>query len=283
MNMNGVVDYDSEIAKYNEFLQQDPANPSLLAKLGDLSHRGGHFDAAQHHFEKLLQIDPENAPAKTGLAAVCISRHDFEQAEQLFLSMGEALEASPALQHNLGLALFYQDKWEDALACFKTAMASGLDDVDTLAFQAYCYHNLGNVPKALKMAKLAYGKSPNEKAQGYVSLLQMDKGDFEAASRTAREVLSTNPENIDANVVLGSYLLERQQVDEALPYLSLSLDKDPDNPRAWLGLGLVQMYNQQIPEAIESITRALSYTPRNAGTIVTLGWAHIANNDLPGA
>jgi tetratricopeptide (TPR) repeat protein len=174
---------------------------------------------------------------------VSISQHDFEQAEQLFLGMGEALEASPALQHNLGLALFYQDRWEDALARFQAAMAAGLDDVDTLAYQAYCQHNLGNVPKALKLAKLAYEKSPNDKAQGYVSLLQMDKGDFEAASRTAREVLSTNPENVDANVVLGSYLLERQHVDEALPHLSLSLDKDPDNPRAWLGLGLVQMYN----------------------------------------
>ncbi|MFT5335769.1 MAG: Flp pilus assembly protein TadD [Halioglobus sp.] len=280
MNTNGVADFDSEIAKYTDFLQQDLDNQFLLAKLGDLHHRAGQFDEAQHYFDKLLLADPEHSPAKSGLAAVCISRHDFEQAEQLFLSMGDLLDASPALQHNLGLALFYQDKWPDALARFEAAMAGGLEDVDTLAYQAYCHHHLGNVARALKFAKLAYEKVPNDQAQGYVSLLQMDKGDFEAAVRTARKALDTNPENVDANVVLGSYLLERQQVDEALPFLSLSLDKDPDNSRAWLGLGLVQMYNQQMPEAIDSISRALSYTPRNPGTIVTLGWAHIANNDL---
>ena len=280
MDTAETADPAEQIRRYTAYLDADPENIPLLITLGDLHHRAGHLSEAEEQFRKVLELDAGHALARGRLANVQISRHRFDDAEASLRALDDEQLENPVLQYNLGLSLYYQEKWSDALAGFRAAAAAGVDSPEALNYLAHCEHHMGNLAEALALATESWRKAPDTQIESYVALLQMDNGDFETADRLARNVLASDPDNVDANVVAGTAALQAQQIDEALRFLNVSLEREPDNPRAWLGVGLVRMYEQDFPGAIDAFKQALDYTPRNAGIWVTLGWAYIAHGDL---
>ncbi len=283
MNTPAADNSAERIQKLLGFLEVDPGNLTLRITIADLQHASGDFGAAETSLRMILDMQPGHAIARSRLAGVYLSQHRFDEAEAVLRGLDLAVQQVPAVSHNLGLSLVYQNKWPEALAALEAAAAGGMDDAENLTYQAYCLHHLGRTEEALVKASAALERAPDDRVQGYVSLLQMDAGDIKTASRTAARVLERDPQNIDANLVRGWWGLETQEIDEAQECIDRVLAQRPDDPRSLLGKGLVQLYNQQTPEAVETLQRAVQGMPQSPGAWVTLGWAQIAQGDLPGA
>ncbi len=283
MNNTQNADTEGQIQRYTNFLAADPDNITLLMNLGQLCHQAGDFDTAEAHFKRVLSLQPEHPTATSQLANVRISQHRFAEAETLLRSLADAARDEPVLQYNLGMALYYQEKFDDALAGFQAASEAGVESPQNLAYRAHCLHAQGKFSDALALASESARQAPGERINSYVALLQMDNGDLQTADRLARDVLEEFPENVDANIVAGTYCLQQQDIERALRYLEQSLKGEPSNARGWQGLGLVRMYEQDFAGAIEAFKTSLEYHPRNTGTLVTLGWACIGHDDLPAA
>ena len=101
-----------------------------------------------------------------------------------------------------------------------------------------------------------------------------------AAVKSAAAVVADEPDNPNANLVLGMWAAEHQEMDDAAGRFVRLTQAEPDNPRAWLGLALVQLYRQEHEAAIASFNRALAFMPDNVGTIVALGWAQFSHNRI---
>ena len=271
------------ITRFEGFARVDPDNPLVWMSLGDLYHRVGRFHESLECYAKVLALEPGNLIAQSRLAGVMISLHDFAGAERQLESVLREGETDPALYHNLGLALYYQERWDEALEAFDAADASGLALPDNLAYRAYALHHQGNTEQALELARQWAAQAPGERAEGYLSLLEMDHGDIEAARRRASAVLEREPGNTDAAVVVGTWMIERQEAERGLELFRQVTEKEPDNPRGWLGLGLLQLYQQNFSLASQTLDRAKTLMPNNMGTLVTIGWAKLLNRDLVGA
>ncbi len=151
---------EQAIARYEGYLQRDPDNASLLIVLGDLYHRHGKFSQALACYEKCLGREPQHAAAKGRIASVMISQHRFEEAEQLLRSLTDEGEPDPALLHNLGITLYYQKRWAEALEAFQRARARGLQDAQNALYEAYALHRLGEIDKAAReVSRLAERQS----------------------------------------------------------------------------------------------------------------------------
>lgn len=273
------------IKRFRGFLEMDADNVSLLIDLGDLEHKAGHLEEAEQLLQKALQLQPDSDKALSRLGNLMISQLRFAEAEAIFRSFLTPMAgtADPALLHNLGITLAYQDRWQEALDAFVDARNAGIQDAENPLFQAYCLINLGRTDEVEGTLIAALEGCDDDRVIGRAALLQMEYLDFKTAVKTAEQALARNPENIDASVVTSSWLMEQQEVDEAAPQITRILEVEPDNHRALLNRALVQMYNQEIPAAIETFQRVLELTPRVVGTWVALGWAYIANNDLRSA
>ena len=276
---------NERILRLRGFLEIDADNVPLMLDLGDLEHRAGHFSEAESLLQRALELQPDNEKGHSRLGNLMISQARFAEAETIFRSLLERRETSPepVLQHNLGIALAYQDRWQEALDNFVAARKGGVGDSENPLFQAYCLINLGKTQEVEGALIAALEGCEDDRVIGRSALLQMEYLDFKTAVKTAEQALARNPENIDANVVTSSWLMEQQEVDEAAPQITRILEIEPDNHRALLNQALVQMYNQEIPAAIDTFQRVLELTPRVVGTWVALGWAYIANNDLRNA
>ena len=189
------------IARYEGYLRHDPDNASLLIALGDLYHRSGKFPEALGCYEKCYGREPQHATAMGRIASVMISQHRFGEAEQLLRSLTDVGEPDPALLHNLGLTLYYQKHWAEALERFRQARELGLADANNVLYEAYALHRLGEVDQAAERCRSWLKANPNNALNGYLAVLEMDSGDMTAANRRAEEVLKQHPDNADAALV----------------------------------------------------------------------------------
>jgi tetratricopeptide (TPR) repeat protein len=273
--------YEATVARYQSYLLSDPANVTLWLAQGDLHHQAGHFALALECFEKILDLNPEYDVARGRVANVMISEHRFVEAEVVLRELIASSAADPRLLHNLGLTLYFQERWLQALEAFNQAQTLGVDDIENLRYRIYALHHLGETEQALSLTDQWLQLSEHAPAtEAYVALLEMDNGDMRAAQERANRVLQRLPTDPTAAIVSAYGALEQQDISKAGKLLRPVSRAEPENPRVLLGLALVDLHERRIPDAIVGFERTLAILPDNVGVAVALGWAQIANDDL---
>jgi tetratricopeptide (TPR) repeat protein len=281
--MDSRGEIDTTIGRYESYVRADPGNALLWLNLGDLYHRVSRFDEAIACFERCLNDHPEYVSARSRLASVMISQHRFAEAEKVLRPLLESEPADANLMFNLGLALYYQERWSEAERCFSDAIDAGQRLPDAHAYLARCQHRAGNMPDAIASCQRWLDSARDSESRGYLALLHMDHGDIAEAHRLALEALRHDPNNTDAGIVAGTASIEAQEMAAAGEQFGRILAREPDNARAWLGMGLVRLYEQRFADSIAALQRASELLPQASGILVTLGWAKLASRELAGA
>ncbi|HHJ13908.1 MAG TPA: tetratricopeptide repeat protein [Gammaproteobacteria bacterium] len=283
MITQAITEESAEIERYEAYLKADPGNTLLWINLGDLYHQAGRLDESIACYEKCMILDGENAVARSRLASLLITGKRFADAEKLLRTLLAKEPDNPVLLHNLGVSLYAQQRWTDALAAFEQARSAGLKDARNLAYTVYALHQNDATGEAMAVAMDWLQQAPGPATEGYISLLEMDHGDMQAAYQRAQRVLAEQPDNADAATVVGNWQLQTQEIEKAALHFEAVVRRQPNNPRGWLGLGLVQLYRQRHEDAIQCFERVLACSPNHPGTLVTLGWARLAHKDFKGS
>jgi tetratricopeptide (TPR) repeat protein len=109
-----------------------------------------------------------------------------------------------------------------------------------------------------------------------LSFLQAGKwnvhdGHYDLAIRDFQKALEINPENVEAQVALGSVLLSQGGLDEARRHLTEALSRDPANSEACMLLGAVFERQGDFLEAMERYRHALEIDPEHAMVHQSMG------------
>lgn len=273
-------DVTSGISRYESYVRADPGNPLLWVNLGDLYHKASRLDEAIACFERCLNDHPEFSSARSRLASVMLTQHRFQDAERVLRQLLRESQPDAALFFNLGLSVYYQQRWPQAEEYFAKAQALGLASPDTYAYLARCRHYAGDMPRAIQLCQQWVDTAHDSESRGYLALLHMDHGDVAAATKLAEEVLRSSPENTHAALVVGTASIESQEIARAGEQFERILAREPDNGRAWLGIGLARLYLQQHLDAVTALEKATQLLPESVGIRVTLGWATITARNL---
>ena len=281
--MTEIEELEVAIGRFESYTKTDPDNHLLWLELGDLHHRLSHFDEALDSFGQALRLSPGLPAARSRIALVRISQHQFEEAERELKQLVDEGNQDPALLHNLGLALYFQERWQDAQPYFEAAGDAGLTAPSNYAYLARCLHYAGQMDKAIDAGRQWVAAGADPASNGYLALLEMDNGNRAEASKLAARALEADPNNADAAIVAGTAAMEQQDSQAAGAHFSAVIESNPQSGRAWLGLGLTHLYNQQPAQGIEALKKAQRFMPGNSGTIVALGWAKLSQQDFTGA
>lgn len=275
------------IARHEEFKQLDPTNVRLGMDLGDLYHEANRFDDAIASYRACLVAMPDHAPARSRLASVMLSLHQFAEAEQMLRQLIDAGDPAPELRHNLGLALYFQRRWDEARQCFAQAAQAGLARPDTFDYWVRTLRQLGHTEAAIEVCRhwveVADGLDPQRQAKGVLAELYMAEGDQAKAQRLASEVVAAFPTDPSANVVLGQLALNRQDDAQARQRFEVALGHDTDNADGWQGLGMLHLRQGEFAQAIQSLENAVRASPEQLGGLNLLGWSKLHSGDAEGA
>jgi tetratricopeptide (TPR) repeat protein len=211
----------------------------------DLERQGRHDDAVAE-WKKALEIDGENAKARTNFGIALWSAGASGEA---VAQMRKAVEINPALleaHNNLGAALTQLGKFDEAIAHFRLVLEADPDFPQAR-------NNLG------------------------VALLESGRAG-EAIPHLER-LLEANPRSADLHGVLGRALAAERRWDEAIAHFRQVVEIDPRGAVARFTLGDALYARGRTADALAQWREGLKLEPENVAILNQTAWTLATSPD----
>ncbi len=226
-------------------------NSQELYKQAVQSYQMGNIAAAEGTLRQILKENVEYAPALHLLGIIGLDVERYELAEEFVSAAIVYQDNNPAYHFTLGRIQNRQNKKEEAIASYKTAIALSPDHTDAL-------NNLGTI--LLSMEKI------DEASAIFSQILKKEPNNFNALSNSAsilyklakyddsielyNKALALNPSSPNLYHDIGLALEAQSKVDEALPYFLKAIEIKPDYVDALINLGNIYRHKGKLPEAL---------------------------------
>ena len=160
---------------FAELLQSAPTDAGLLYGLAFAELQSGRISAARSALDLAVALNPEFVSAQKLLGVVCDRMDDREAAQHHYR---RALESEPndlSTLNNLGVSLLLSDDYEQAAQALGKAVALGSTDAATLTNLGLALAFLGRSEAALDAFRRAGSEGDAYNNLGYALMLQGEK------------------------------------------------------------------------------------------------------------
>ncbi|MDX1480826.1 MAG: sulfotransferase [Woeseiaceae bacterium] len=209
-------------------------------------------------------------------AKALIALRDLASAEK---RIEEAIRLYPdfaGAHETYGDLLFVQGKGKGAISAYETALR--LDPTNVRAHD--------KIDRARRSASEKTPESaPRNPARAAIddrirTAMQFEQnGDLKSAESIYRELLTKDPDNVDAARLLAGIAVHNKRYRDAEVFLKKAVSVAPDYTRAWVDLASVQRELEQFDDAIASAREVLRLAPDNAESHVVYASAVGAAGD----
>jgi tetratricopeptide (TPR) repeat protein len=279
-----IDELQASLARFRGYLAQDPKNLNLCYEIIDVQTRLGEYQPARAEISTALKIFPNDAGLRFRLATLDIaSGQSADAAHTLRAMQSEGIDNS-VIRYNLGYALMLQGDYESAKAVFETIPLDDPQAPRVRVMLARCLHHLDEMEKGIELIRdFVASHTQDADALGVLALMEWDEGHNAEAVAAAKRALESDPNNIEAGIVMGTHALDEQNIEEAKADFNRVIQRHKNNGRAWSGLGLAHMADIDLANAMPALQNATEYMPDHIGTWHALAWCQIVQGDLAGA
>ena len=221
--------FDSMLAQ-----EQENADVAMLAAQYLLSKRMD--EQAKPVLWKVLEIDPENKPARLQLLSFAISKEDLDEVIRICSPAVEYVPEALEFYYYWGVAHYQKDQHDEALEVFKKGVRQVGADSDKNMVSDF-YSIMGDLYHTKKMNAEAYAaydsalvyKPDNIGAlNNYAYYLSVEKKNLDKAEEMSYKTVKAEPTN---NTYLDTYawiLFEKGKYAEARIYIDQALQNGGD-------------------------------------------------------
>lgn len=193
------VTVEEFIPSREEVDEKSVAKADSLVKKADIVMGKGDEKGAEKFLIQALALDPSCVEAYKRLAYLYLRQGLFSKAESIYRKLIVTITDDPTLLSNLGMALFSQQKLEDAKGFYKKALELDKERPGRFFSLAQIHYELEEFEEALDHFRRAVDMDPRN--LDYLLTLAhfyVDRG-MEGEARTLLdEILLVFPENEDA-------------------------------------------------------------------------------------
>lgn len=229
--------YQPKLAAYEQFV----LGRSELYRYTSRSHQ-----AAEEHFKKAIELDPNYAPAYVGLAetylrqTVTLGRNPVEAQSLRLELVNKALDLDPLLAeaHNELAAIQAQDKdFEASLKSVQRAIELNPNLAEARAGYANLLVIQGRKEEALAQLRIAAEIDPqSDEIRADLARVLWSLARAEEAVAIIRENIVRNPDLPTNYALLARWLKQLGRAGASMYYVNVLHRMDPDNVRAWRAL-----------------------------------------------
>jgi predicted O-linked N-acetylglucosamine transferase (SPINDLY family) len=266
---------DEAIACHRRALALEPQRHEARFNLANALVATGERDEAARCYREVLAARPDFADAAVNLAALVLSDRASPEADELIAGLLVRDPQSRAALMLLGRRRIVEERWAEAEAALRRALAAGAsDDAEAHQLHGLCLFRLGDAAGAVAAYQRSLAIAPDLAAalNGLGVALQA-LGDLGAASEALRAAARRRPEDSDILTNLGSVLVARGEVDEGIALLRKSTGLDPTDATAFSNLGHALFLIGHLGEAVAACEAAVRLQPGYVDAYSNLGTA----------
>jgi tetratricopeptide (TPR) repeat protein len=183
-------------------------------------------------------------------AQAAIDRRDYERARVELLQLANQAPGSAEALQRLGGVLMLEGRFDDAEACFRSALKHDPNYVQAL---------------------IGLGEA------------EAERGDRESALKRFETAIEIDPYRSHAHFCKGRLLDAMGQPDQALAEYFRALEFDSNNPEISLRIAAIQLARNQPDQALARLDQAVELAAGNAEARLLRGQAYLALGYIPQA
>ena len=234
---------DARTALHN-YLHERPNDPMALIKLAALQERDGAVGDAEKTYQKIVDADPQFAPALRKLALrYANGTVDDKKASDLVRKAREAYPDDPELAKAAGILDYRLGNYAQAAERLRQAAAKHEDDPELVYYSGMVHYRLNQYPEANDELQHALGMNfasqladearralADPKLTTALGVLSYQRGDYAAAAERLQQVAKTGKDDPELLYYLGMahfQLKEYKQTNDELKQ-ALDMNLSPD-------------------------------------------------------
>lgn len=261
--------FDEAIAALEEAVRQKPNYAEACLRLGHAYQSRARYAEAEKAYRQALRVQPNFQMARQSLGGVLNDQGRSVEAERILRQALAAGSRDPrqvaALQHNLGVSLKQQRRFEEALALFDAAQQA-VPDMHAVDYnRGNVLQELGRGEEAVESYRRAIARNPlNMPAHSDLNRLLYRLGRDEDFLASFDEVGALYPEVGEIPLTKADFLFRAGRYDEAVEAFERAAPRLVDNVTPYDGLGLIHAREGRFAEAIKAHEKAVEMEPDNA-------------------
>ena len=263
-------------AAWGALANAHPSNPEPLAHMGLLEARQEHYTKAIALYRKAFALDPRMPGLRMNLGLALFKDGEYKEAIQIFEPMLKAQPASSPevdrLSILIGMSHYGLGQYAQAVPYLKAAASH---DAQNLPLRLTLAHSclLSDQYQCVLDAyhEIIALNAESAEADMLVGEALDEMKDSTGAIREFRAAIQVNPKEPNAHFGLGYLLWTLKQYDEAAREFQAELDNDPDHTQAMLYLADCEIQLEQMQAAEPLLIKALKLNPASSMGHLDLG------------
>jgi len=256
-------------AETESFLQQTKQDISDKSEgyrmLGDFYFANGDLDKATVEYASLYKDHSRDIQVKKNYVQLLILKNQLEEATKL---NNEILKASPKDVDALVYKAQVQLRQNDAAGATNSLQSALRNDPDN----AIAHYQLGiafdqqhNEGRAEQEWREAVRLRPDlTDAQRALAALALRRGDLDALTLTAQQIIATQPYSADGYLLKGIAEVTRQKYSDAQQDAQRAMQRAPQSPAPYVQMGNVHLAQKQYADAEKYYLEALDKDPSSS-------------------
>lgn len=232
--------------------------------------QAGSYTSADELLSAALAVHP-NDPNLLRMQGVCFAHQKrLDEAAATLTHVTRLVPEHAAAHEDLADVQLGLRQLEPALASLRRAAKHARDPGRIEQRLAQLLTIAGRNTEAERVLEASLDNNPRRKALADAMQL-VQQGKHKEAEAIYREVLSKNPDDVDALRLLGVSRVRREQYDDGAACFRRAVELAPDFWRAWINLGAALSDQQKFDEAEDAFLKALDLQPRSVQILERLG------------
>jgi len=261
------------ITQYEKVLQMEPDFAPAHYSLGNALAQAGRVEEAIAQYQKALQIQPHYMEPYFSLGNTFLKQGKVDEAIPQYQKAVRIKPDFANARNNLGAALLQKGKVDEAIALFQKALQLKPDYTEAHFSLGAALLQKGKADEAITEYQLGLKVDPdNALAHNNLGNALLQKGRVDEAITQFQWALEIEPGAVIAHFCLGNALLQKGRADEAITQYQETVRLQPDFALARENLATAFLQTGRVGQAIAEYQQSLQINPANPSFQIDLAW-----------
>jgi tetratricopeptide (TPR) repeat protein len=245
------------IFAYNEALKSNLGYDEIYFNMASVYSMLGESEESIANFRRALYINPLSQEAYLALGSLYLRNIEkyTDNGINLFNAFVKVYPQNKDAWNNLGYLYLRKNDKEKAIQCFKKALE--IDPSFELARRNLLALNTAGIKDAL------LGQSENKRKLFSLLEKEIEKGDWQTALSTAKDIIAIDPLDLKARLYLGNIYFSLKKYSDAVEEYKKILSISPQNVPVMLNLGIAYYEMNDFYNAKNTFETVLKIDPKN--------------------